>query len=303
MVFSEYSLADPAAWDFIRPILAENGGWALFPYTPRGNNHGHTLYEMARNNPDWHCSKLTVDDTKAIPMSIIESERAAGMSEEMVQQEFYCSFEAPLFGAYYATQMLKAEKDGRIGNVPHDEHAKVETWWDLGIGDATAIWFVQRIGQEIHLIDYYENSGEPLAHYVKVIQDKGFILGDVILPHDAQQRELQSGKSRVEALKSLGLKPIVLKPSKVEDGIEAVRAALSRCWFDRRCSRGIEALRQYRKETAPEHLWRDKATPEYRDRPVHDWASHGADAFRIGIMHKPSSDDWGSLKYDNRGIV
>lgn len=303
VVFSEYSLADPAAWDFIRPILAENGGWALFPYTPRGNNHGHTLYEMARNNPDWHCSKLTVDDTKAIPMSIIESERAAGMSEEMVQQEFYCSFEAPLFGAYYATQMLKAEKDGRIGNVPHDEHAKVETWWDLGIGDATAIWFVQRIGQEIHLIDYYENSGEPLAHYVKVIQDKGFILGDVILPHDAQQRELQSGKSRVEALKSLGLKPIVLKPSKVEDGIEAVRAALSRCWFDRRCSRGIEALRQYRKETAPEHLWRDKATPEYRDRPVHDWASHGADAFRIGIMHKPSSDDWGSLKYDNRGIV
>jgi len=305
VVFSEYSLADPAAWDFIRPILAENGGWALFPYTPRGKNHGYSLYEMAKDNPEWHCSRLTVDDTKAIPLSVVQSERDAGMSEEMIQQEFYCSFEAPLFGSYYANQMMKAEKDGRIGIVPYDEHAKVETWWDLGIGDATAIWFVQRIGQEIHLIDYYENSGESLHHYVKVMADKPYIYGDDVLPHDAMQRELQSGKSRVDALKALGRRPEVLKASKIEDGIEAVRAMLSKCWFDKaKCARGIEALRQYRKEASPEHLWRAKNEPEYRDRPVHDWASHGADAFRVGAMHKPVDKDWGgSLKYENRGIV
>jgi hypothetical protein len=226
------------------------------------------------------------------------------MSEEMIQQEFYCSFEAPLFGSYYATQMLKAEKDGRIGNVPYDEHAKVETWWDLGIGDATAIWFIQRVGQEIHAIDYYENSGEALNHYVKVMADKPYIYGDDILPHDAMQRELQSGKSRLDALKGLGRRPIVKKASKIEDGIEAVRAMLSKCWFDsKRCARGIDALRQYRKEASPEHLWRAKNEPEYRDRPVHDWASHGADAFRTGAMHKPVDNDWGALKYDNKGIV
>lgn len=304
VVFSEYSLADPAAWDFIRPILAENGGWALFPYTPRGKNHGYSLYEMAKDNPEWHCSRLTVDDTRAIPLSVVQSERDAGMSEEMIQQEFYCSFEAPLFGSYYAPQMLKAEKDGRICNVPYDEHAKVETWWDLGIGDATAIWFVQRVGQEIHLIDYYENSGEALNHYVKVMAEKPYIYGDDVLPHDAAQREFQSGKSRIDALKGLGRRPILQKASKIEDGIEAVRAILSKCWFDKaKCARGIEALRQYRKEAAPEHLWRAKNEPEYRDRPVHDWASHGADAFRVGAMHKPVDNDWGTLKYDHKGIV
>lgn len=304
VVFSEYSLADPAAWDFIRPILAENGGWALFAYTPRGKNHGYTLREMAKGNPEWHWSELTVEDTKAIPLSVIQSERDAGMTEEMVQQEFYCSFEAPLFGAYYAPQMMKAEKEGRIGNVPYDDKAKVETWWDLGIGDSTALWFVQRVAKEIHVIDYYENSGEALSHYVKVMQDRGYIYGDTVLPHDAEQRELQSGKSRVEALKALGINPVVLKASKVEDGINEVRSMLSRCWFDKtKCARGIEALRQYRKEVAPQHLWRDKNDPQYKDKPVHDWTSHAADAFRYGAMHTPKISDWGKLKYDNRGIV
>lgn len=304
VVFSEYALADPAAWDFIRPILAENGGWALFPYTPRGKNHGYSLYQMARDNPDWYCTRQTIDDTGAISQDVIDSERLAGMSEEMIQQEFYCSFEAPLFGAYYARQMLQAEKDKRIANVPHDEHAKTETWWDLGIGDSTAIWFAQRVGKEIHLIDYYENSGEPLAHYVRVMQDKPYIYGDCVLPHDAMQREMQTGKTRVEALKSLGVKATVLKQSSVETGVESVRAALSRCWFDKtRCARGIEALRQYRKDTAPEHLWKDKTEPQYKDKPVHDWTSHGADAFRYGILHEPRNAEWKPLKYESRGIV
>lgn len=305
VVFSEYSLADPAAWDFIRPILAENGGWALFIYTPRGKNHGYTLLQNAKEpGNSFYCSVLTVDDTKAMPLEAVEQERKDGMTEEMIQQEFYCSFEAPLQGSYYAKQMLQAEKEGRITNVPYDQHARVETWWDLGIGDSLSIWFAQRVGKEIRLIDYYENSGEPLAHYAKVLAEKPYAYGDTVLPHDAKQRELQTGKSRVDALKSLGINATVLPASGVDDGIEQVRAMLGACWFDqKKCTRGIEALRQYRKEPAPEKTWVDKNSPAYKSKPLHDWTSHAADAFRYGAMHKPVKREWKALEYDNRGIV
>lgn len=297
VVFSEYSLADPAAWDFIRPILAENGGWALFIFTPRGRNHGWELYNMAQHTQGWEASLLTVDDTQSISAEIVDAERQAGMSEEMIRQEFYCSFEAPLFGAYYADQMMQAEKDGRIGSVPHETHAEVETWWDLGIGDSTAIWFIQRIGKEIHAIDYYEASGEPLAHYAKVLQERGYKYRPLVLPHDAEARELQTGKSRREFLSGLGFDSEIVPGHRVEDRIETVRGALNRVWFDaKKCARGIEALRQYRKEYDPSHK-------VFRTRPVHDWASHGADAFGIGIMHTPSSRKWAPIEYPQRRVI
>lgn len=298
VVFSEYSIANPAAWDFIRPILAENGGWALFLYTPRGRNHGWDLYDMAARTDGWAASLLTVDDTGAISAEVVEAERAAGMTPEMVDQEFYCSFEAPLFGAYYAAEMLQADKDGRIASVPVDNHVQVETWWDLGMNDATSIWFAQRVGKEIHLIDYYENSGEPLSHYVRVVKEKGYVYGDHVFPGDVRARELLAGKSREEALRGLGIRPEVVKQHRVDDRIEAVRASLNTCWFDReKCSHGIEALRQYRHEY-------DERNKVYKSKPVHDWASHGADSFGYGILHSPKSADWAKpLKYDNRGIV
>ena len=303
VVFSEYSLADPAAWDFIRPILVENGGWALFLYTPRGKTHGYILYRTAQQAEDWYSSRLTVDDTDAIPLDAIQAEREAGMSEEMIQQEFYCSFEAPLSGSYYAAQMMDAEKENRITNVAYDQHVPVETWWDLGVADATAIWFAQRVAKEIHMIDYYENSGEALAHYVKVLQDRGYVYGDHVLPPDVRARELQTGKSRVDALKALGLEPKILEKAGIEDGIEAVRVMLPKCWFDQtKCARGIEALRQYRKEPAPVKLWGGSDEPVYKDKPLHDWTSHGADAFRYGAMWAPIKRDWAPLEYDNRGI-
>jgi len=293
-IFSEYSLHDPGAWDFIRPILAENGGWALFIYTARGKNHGYTLLEMAKKNKRWFSEVLVAGDagtkrpdgTAVISDEVIQDEREAGMPEEMVQQEFFCSFESPFVGAYYGSQMLRAEKDLRITIVPYEPKLLVDTYWDLGVRDATAIWFVQVHGFENRIIDYYEASGEGLQHYVKVLRgniDGGehrtqYAYGRHTGPHDIEVKELGTGKTRIETAKSLGLKFMVCRRHEVEDGIEAVRNVLATCWFDQeKCKRGIEALRQYRKE------WDDKHKC-FRNHPLHDWTSNGADAFRYFAM-------------------
>ena len=277
-VFSEHALQDPRAWDLIRPILAENGGWALFLYTPRGRNHGYDLLRMAERNDDWFAEVLTVDDTHAIQPEAIEAERRASMPEELVAQEFYCSFEASLVGAYYGKQMAAALDGDRIASVPWEPKLPVHTWWDLGIGDSTAIWFVQLAGLEVRLIDYYETSGEGLSHYAKVLQERDYVYGEHIAPHDIEVRELGTGKSRKETAAGLGIRFGVAPKLPVDEGIDAVRALIPRCWFDeQKCERGIEALRQYRKG------WDDRLKV-FRDRPLHDWASHAADAFRYGAL-------------------
>jgi hypothetical protein len=288
VVFSEYSLQDPGAWDYIRPILAENGGWAVFIYTARGKNHGYTMLEMARRNDRWFCEVLVAgsgdectkreDGSPVISDEVIEEERKAGMPEEMVQQEFKCSFEAPLVGSYYGPQMMVAENQGRITKVPYDPLLTVDTAWDLGVGDSTSIWFVQQYGMEVRIIDYYENSGEGLAHYAQALKERGYVYGRHYAPHDIKVRELTSGKSRLEVARSLGIPFTVVPQHDVMDGIEAVRNLIPICWFDyERCERGIEALRQYRKE------WDDK-NKCYSKNPLHDWTSHPADAFRYFAM-------------------
>lgn len=278
IVFSEYSVADPAAWDYLRPILVENGGWALFIYTARGRNHGAILYEMAKKNKSWFSQILTVDDTGIIPPEAIEEERQAGMSEDMVAQEYYCSFAAAVVGAYYGKQMQAAEEQGRVTKVAYDPSIPVETWWDLGINDAMSIWFVQRAGVEIHLIEYYEMTGEGLPHYAKELQNRPYVYSQHCAPHDIEVRELGTGKSRKETAESLGIVFVTSPLLPIMDGIDTVRSMLSRCWFDaEKCARGIEAMKQYRKD------WDDKLKI-FRDRPLHDWSSHGADAFRTGAV-------------------
>ena len=278
-VFSEYSLQDPRAWDYIRPILAENDGWAVFNYTPRGENHGHDLYEFARNDPNWFCQRLTVDDTKAISPEVLEQERKEIIQKNgddaLFWQEYYCSFEVPIQGSYYAKQLRDAEQEARIGNVPHEKTLPVDTWWDLGVNDTNSIWFTQAVGHEVRIIDYYEANGEGLPHYAKVLQEKGYVYGRHHFPHDIKVRELGTGKSRLETAESLGLKPNDIVPKlDVEDGIEAARAILNRCWFDNaKCKRGLNALRSYHKEY-------DEMNKTYRNHPHHDWSSNGADAFR-----------------------
>ena len=278
-VYSEYALMDPRAWDFTRPILAENGGWAVFNFTPRGENHGFDIYNMAMDDPDtWFCEKLTVDSTGAINNHILEQEyneivRQHG-DDALYQQEYFCSFNVPVQGAYYAHQIKVAESEGRFARVPYETGINVDTYWDLGIGDSTTIWFTQAIGREIRLIDYYENSGEGLSHYAKVLEKKNYNYGRHHAPHDIEVRELGTGRTRKKTAQNLGINFVVLPKLSREEGIEAARNIFSRCWFDEvKCKQGISALKNYRKEF-------DDNKKVYKNAPLHDWASHGADAFR-----------------------
>jgi len=285
VVFSEWSLCNPRAWDFIRPILAENGGWALFIYTARGKNHGYTLSEMAKNNPKWHYSKLTVDDTTredgspVITEEAIQDDRDAGMTEDMIQQEYYCSFDVAIPGAYYAKEIAAARKDERIRFVPIEPNLQVHTFWDLGISDAMTIWFVQAVGKEIRCINYYENNNEGMAHYVnylkKFASEHNVEFGEHFAPHDIEVRELMSGKSRKDTAREMGIIfRVVPRIGAIADGIEATRRIFPRVWFDeKRCEKGINALASYHREF-------DEKKDVFKDQPVHDWASNGADAFR-----------------------
>ena len=199
---SEYAVADPDAWDFIRPILLENHGWAIFPYTPRGKNHGYDLYKMATTNKKWFCELLTVDDTfdnennPIMTPEMILEERNSGMAEELIQQEYFCSFEAAIKGAYYAKQMELARIEKRITDVPYNPDYPVETWWDIGLRDSTVIWFMQDLGTKYHAIDFYEMRGEPFTHYLKYVKEKPYVYSRHIGPHDIEQREYTSGKRK-----------------------------------------------------------------------------------------------------------
>lgn len=296
IVYSEWALSDPRSWDYIRPILAENGGWALFITTPRGNNHAKRTLDTARLEKDWFGQILTVDETKAIKREVLDQDlreliRMHGDQEgqAIYNQEYYCSFEAPVSGSYYGQWLDKAEKEKRITRVPYEPNLPVDTAWDLGIDDAMAIWFIQQVGQEIHLIDYLEDSGEGLQHYAKELQARPYVYGNHYGPHDIEVRELGTGKSRKEVAASLGIQFTVAPKLEVADGIQAVRDLLPRCWVDsEKCQRGLDALLSYHKD------W-DEKREVYRNQPVHDWASHGADALRTFATAKPPSVGWKSL--------
>ena len=285
-VFAEYALQDPRAWDYVRPILRENGGWAIFDFTPRGKNHGYQIYDMGKKlmeegDSSWYVERLTVNDTGALTPADIDAERREGMDEEMIQQEYFCSFEGAQQGAFYGRQMNDAETEGRICAVPCEPGVAVDTAWDLGVNDATAIWFTQNVGREVHVIDYYENSGEGLPHYAKVLQDRGYVYGRHVAPHDIRVRELGSGKSRLETALSLGLRFEVAPDLSLQDGIDAARALIPRCWFDRsKTERGRLALSSYHK------TW-DEKRKTFLAQPYHDWSEHGSSAWRyLAVGHK-----------------
>jgi hypothetical protein len=284
VAYSEYALSDPNSWAFLRPILLENGGTAAFISTPRGRNHFQRLLELAKSEPGWFAQTLTVADTGVMSAEAIArerreltAERGEDEAENIINQEYFCSFDAAIPGSYYGKIIARLEADGRIGDVPHDPRLPVFTAWDLGVGDSTAIWFAQQTrAGAVRIIDYYENSGVGADHYARIVSERGYNYEGHYLPHDADDREWgNNATSRVETLKSLKVRPTrVLPRASVDDGVNAVRVLLPRCSFDAvKCERGLDALRQYQK------TW-DEKLRTFSLRPLHDWSSHAADAFR-----------------------
>ena len=268
--------------EIIRPALSDRRGWCVFVGTPRGHNNFYDLYEQAAANDDWVATVYRASETGILPPDELEAARLM-MTADQFEQEFECSWVANVPGSIYGKEMQTALEEGRITNVPYDPSAKVMTFWDLGVGDSTAIWFAQTggsAGRGVHVIDYYEARGEGLPHYCQILAAKGYLYGDHYAPHDIEVRELGSGKSRREIAWDLGLNFRVLPKLPLEDGIHAAQMLIPRCYFDRdKCKDGLEALRQY-------HRAYNEKNRAFRTSPVHDWSSHAADAWRycsIGI--------------------
>jgi len=285
-IFSEYALQDPRAYQFIRPILTANDGWALFISTPRGKNCLYELYEIARNSPDWFCYKLSIDDTQHISYRAIEKERADGiMSEDLIQQEYYCSFTQGVEGAYYAKYLDRMRINNQVGMVPWESAFKVHTAWDIGVRDSTSIIFFQTIGQTVRIIDCYENSKQGLEFYVKILEQKPYSYGKHIAPHDIAVKEWGSGMTRIEKARQLGINFITAKGLSIEDGIESVRSSFSKMWIDEhKCAPMLKAIENYRQEY-------DSKKKIYKSNALHDWSSHFADCLRYLSISLPRTRD------------
>lgn len=309
LVFSEWSRANPEAWAYLRPILAENGGWGLFITTPFGDNHAKRMYEAGLLRPDWFVEVSTVVDTKVLT----EEEQAAELQEyiddwgielgtALYNQEWMCSFRSAVIGAYYAVELVSLEKSGRLTDVPFVPGIPVDTWWDLGYDDSTAIWFTQTVGREIHVIDFFEDNNKGLIYYGKQLKElqneNGWIYGSHTGPHDTMQHELGSGKDLKEQAANLKdpstgedfsfMFSVADRISTQQQGIEAVRSILPLCWFDREHTTkshrerkvGFSSLQNYRNE------W-DQKHQTFKNTPLHDWASHAAKAFEtMAISHQ-----------------
>lgn len=305
VIFSEFSLHKVDAWNYLRPILIENGGWALFNGTPRGKNHMYRLLEAAKQDPTWYWDVKTIDDTGVMTAEQVEQEIQTGMPRALALQEFYCSFDAAMVGSYYGEAIAQIDQLHHITQVPWDPSYPVSTFWDLGVSDMTVVGCFQQIDNKINIIDVIADNGKGLEYYVKELNAKPYSYGYHILPHDVRVRELGTGESRIETLDKLGLRRLtVAKKVSVEDGIHAARNLIHKCWFDDiRTAKLIEALKQYRASWDPEK--------ECYGAPIHDWASHYADAFRmlaVALIDKPEETvrrpvavgtDYNPLEIDN----
>ncbi len=278
VVFSEYSTSNPLAYQFVRPILAENGGWCLFPSTPRGRNAFYELFETASADGESFTQLLTCDDTKHISPEALAREKRE-MSEELYLQEYFASWDHGMEGAFYSRQMGQAEREGRICDVPYDQSLLVHVAWDIGLRDSTALWFFQvAAGGQIRWIDYYEAHGEQLKHYVDLIKEKPYSYADeLILPHDAGHERLGS-ESIDRQLLGAGLRSRVLPVERsVLPGIEACRVAIGKSVFDReKTQQGRACLNAYQREY-------DDKRQVFKPTPLHNWASDGADSFRYAV--------------------
>ena len=277
--------------EILRPALADRNTpecptYCIFIGTPAGHNAFYDYWELAGHEKGWYRAMLKSSDTKILPNEELQA-AAASMSSEQYDQEFECSFIAAVPGSIFGKELQAIEEDGQITKVPYDTGHRVDTFFDLGIGDASAIWFTQKIGRAIHVIDYVEHRNEGLPFYARLLDEKGYLYGTHHAPHDIEVREMSTGRSRREAAYDLGINFRVVPKLPLMDGIHAAKMLIPRCWFDAdNCHDGLEALRYY-------HRKYDEKNRTFRTSVVHDWASHGADAFRyaaIGIKDSSAGE-------------
>lgn len=275
VVLDEYGLMPPRIFsEVLRPALSDRAGWALFMGTPAGKNQFYDVVQQAKRESDWFYAEFKASQTNIIPADELAAARK-DMTEDEYAQEYECSFEASVKGAIYASEIAGARQSGRITRVPLEPTLPVDTDWDLGVGDSTAIWFSQSLRSgELRVVDYYENSGEGLPHYADILRQKGYSYGQHWAPHDIQVRELGSGRSRLETAQSLGIRFNICPNIPIEDGIHAARMLFPKCYFDeQRTAKGLEALQHYRRDY-------NSRLNEFKAVPVHDWAEHASSAFR-----------------------
>lgn len=285
IILSEYAYMDPESWYTIEPRISQNNGTAIFLSTPNGQNHFYQLYNYAKSghNPDFYGSLLSIEDTHILDSSHIEKLRAEGVPEDFIQQEYFCSFTRGAEGSYYGKLIQQARDDGRITTIKPSLELPCHTAWDIGIGDATAIWCFQVLKNgNFNFLHYYENNGEGLEHYTRYLDNwktqNKVIWGTHYVPHDMQNREFTSGVDRLTTARELGFNMTVTPRKPIDEGIQAARSLLPHCSFDARsCERGIKAIDFYRKK------W-NESLKVYYDEPLHDQWSHGADAFRMAAI-------------------
>jgi phage terminase large subunit len=311
--FSEFALANPSSWGYIRPMVEANNGWATFISTPRGRNHFKDLFEMAQKNPRWFAQALSIYDTGSLTAEQLQEAReeyhamyGVDMGDAVFSQEYEVSFNAAILGAFYAREMAAVRAEDRIiDDLEHDPSQPVHTAWDIGVGDDTSIWFFQVVGRQVLVLDYYACNSVGVDAYADhleaIYKERGWTKGKDFVPHDARAREWGSGRTRVETMLSLGLKPNVVPNVTVMDGINAVRQTLPRCVFSSRCDNvergGLAALEQYRRE------W-DDDKKTFRPSPLHDWSSHAADSFRyMALAWKEMRPEVVLQKTPKAGIV
>jgi hypothetical protein len=272
--------------EIVRPALSDRLGWCMFIGTPKGNNHFKELRDRALEKPQgWDCLQFKASETNLIDEEELKA-ALREMGEDKYMQEFECSFDASIEGAYYGKMLNEIQALGHMTPIVRDDLCKTWVAWDLGMGDSTALWVAQTTPQEVRILDYYENNGEALDHYVKWLRANDWFDATQLLPHDVQVRELGTGKSRKEMLEETGLVINIVPKLSVDDGIMAVRRMIPKCWFDPKANKGLEALRNYRKEF-------DERKQMYYDRPLHNWCSHAADAFRyLAIGMDNVNESW-----------
>ena len=288
-VFSEYAWQNPMAWEVVKPILKVNKGWACFNTTPNGKNHAYDMFKMAENDPDWFSEVLTIDDTDILCEEDMEIERREGTPEELIKQEYYCSFDVGTLGNYYAVLINETRDADRICALPVMKDRPVDLFLDLGKNDSTSILFTQVVGKEIRIVDFYEANGKDIAHYCQYLRRMKYDYGDMWLPHDAFNQRLESSKTIAEQFREAGFKIMRVQKAHIQHGIQEVRKIFPRIWFDKeRCSQLVRSLENYHKE------WDEKAKV-FRNTPKHDWSSHASDAVRymaIGMREKAPEDNY-----------